>query len=89
MLKNGIEAREVKVEAWLRNCFVGEIEAGISSCISRNSDSLGLPFPTEYLPAQAFQQYLTWLQAAGLTVDVAVSAHGAEYSLLLRSPTTH
>ncbi len=85
-LEDGIARREHAAAQWIEGVQQGLLAKGIASCVSRGSDSLALPFPTEIVASAPLRSFMDTLQAEGLLVDVAVNGQGAQESLLLVTP---
>lgn len=82
-----IEEREELASDWIGKLTSHELEAGISSCISRNSDSLAIPMPKTIAVTKAFRSFMESMQAMDLLVDVALDGDKEGNTYLLISPS--
>lgn len=86
VLEDGIARREQTAVQWIEHVRQTELAQGIASCVSRGSDSLALPFPTEIVASAPLRSFMDSLTAEGLLVDVVVNGESAQESLLLVAP---
>lgn len=86
ILKDGIARRDETAAQWIEHVRQTALAQGIASCVSRGSDSLALPFPTEIVASAPLRSFMDTLQAEGLLVDVVVNGQGTQESLLLVTP---
>lgn len=65
-----VSSYEEKAQEIARELIEDKIPDGIASCISRDSDRLGLPVPFKFLASQAFQELKLWAEQQGLVLMV-------------------
>ncbi len=85
-LRSGITERELLAAAWVAQAQLHDLEAGIASCVSRNSDSLALPVPTPLVATDTLRNFMTGLGSQSIMADIAIDADGPGTSLLLLTP---
>lgn len=86
VLEEGIARREQVATQWIEHVRKIALAQGIASCVSRGSDSLALPFPTEIVASAPLCSFMDALKAENLLVDVVVNGQSAQESLLLVTP---
>lgn len=86
VLEAGIAQRELAAAQWVEQAQKTKLPQGIASCITRGSDSLALPLPTDIIATAPFRTFLDFLRSEGLLLDVAINGEGSPDSLLLISP---
>ena len=86
-LSESISRCEQEAREWVSQAKREALEAGIASCISRGSDSLGLPVPSHIIQAWPIREFMAELATKDILADIALDGDEPGVSLLLLTPT--
>lgn len=86
LLREGIQQREERARTWVAQAQLKDLQSGIDSCISRGSDSLALPIPSDIATSQAVRNFMNMLNDKGILADIALDGDEPGISLMLVMP---